>query len=299
LRVLVFGATGMLGHRLWRELAPRCEAWAAVRRGAGDPLLARLFPPDRLIAGLDAAACGAPEAAVRQLRPNAVVNCIGLVKQHPAAADPVAAITLNALLPHRLAMACREVGARLVHLSTDCVFSGARGGYTEDDMPDPSDLYGRTKLLGEPAGEGCLTLRTSMVGRELAGARGLVEWFLGQRGGRVRGFRRAVFSGLATPALARLLRRLLEEHPRLAGTWHVAAAPISKLDLLIELRRAFGVDIEIEPDAGTGGPRCDRSLDGARFRQATGLATPEWRDMVAELAADELHYEELRRIHAD
>jgi len=231
-------------------------------------------------------------ACVRRCAAEAVVNCIGVVKQDAAAKDPLASITVNALFPHRLAQLARASGARLVHLSTDCVFSGREGNYDESSRPDAEDLYGRTKLLGEVAGENCLTIRTSMIGRELAGAHGLLEWFLSQDGGRVRGFRRAVFSGFTTSALADVIAEVLSEHASLSGVWHVAAEAINKFDLLCLVREVYGLRVEIEPDESFV---CDRSLDGSRFREATGIVAPSWPEMIRRMREDPTPYEEIRR----
>jgi len=228
------------------------------------------------------------------LRSQVVANCIGIVKQREAAAGAAQIHQVNALFPHLLARLCQERGCRLIHLSTDCVFSGLRGGYSEDDEPDPVDLYGRSKLLGEVTGEGCLTLRSSMIGRELAGQAGLLEWLIAQRGGRVQGFRNAVFSGLTTVALARVIAALVSDHPDLEGLLHVASEPISKHDLLLNVNRALSLGVAVEPVAE---PVCDRSLDGSRFAAATGIVVPSWDRMIAGLTMDPTPYDEWRRRH--
>jgi dTDP-4-dehydrorhamnose reductase len=291
MRVLVLGATGMLGHRLVAELRARFAVSATVRGEppAGAPFLTGA----NLVGGVAAEDFETVVRAVGAVRPEAVVNCIGIVKQLAAAKDPIPSITVNALFPHRLARLCRAAGARLIHLSTDCVFSGTKGvPYTEDDPPDPPDLYGRTKLLGEVAGPGSLTLRTSMIGRELRNRAGLVEWFLGNRGGSVRGFASALYTGLTTPVLARLLADLLEFHPPLDGLYHVAAEAISKYALLQLIDGAFGTETSIERDTSFV---CDRRLDGRRFTECTGFRAPSWPEMVRELARDRAAYEQLNR----
>ena len=201
---------------------------------------------------------------------------------------------VNAQFPPLLARLCGDRGCRLIHISTDCVFSGLRGGYSEDDGPDPMDLYGRSKLLGEVTGEGCLTLRTSMIGRELSGYTGLLEWLISRRGGRVSGFRNAVFSGLATAALSRVIAAVVSDHGDLEGLFHVAGEPISKLELLDRVNRALGLGIGVEP---VDEPRLDRSLDGSRFAAATGIAVPSWDSMIAGLATDPTPYDEWRGRH--
>ena len=278
MRVLVLGATGMLGHVVAEQLADRFEMHSGVRDAARAERLG--------VAGqlheMDAMRPEEPAALVRELRPDAVVNAVGLVKQLEEASRPVPAVTVNALLPHVLNDTCADAGARLVHVSTDCVFSGslpAPAAYTEDDVADARDLYGRSKLLGEVLEAPGLTLRTSIIGRELERASGLMEWFVSQDGNTVNGFTNAIFSGVTTVALAQLVETILLDHPGLAGLYQVAAEPISKFDLLVRLRDALGLRCEIR---AVDEPRINRALDGSRFRAATGIEVPSWDEMVAQ-----------------
>lgn len=288
-RVLILGASGMLGHKLWQVLSERTDAYATLRTSDHRAARLGLLDPARTLLGVTADSFETIERAVASVQPQVVVNCIGIVKQVRAAHDPIASISINSLFPHRLAELCRAADARLIHVSTDCVFSGRAGLYDERDIPDPVDLYGRSKLLGEVA-DGGLTVRTSIIGRELSGASGLLEWFLGQPT-EVRGFRRAIFSGLSTQALARMIASVIIDHPELSGVRHIASTPISKFDLLCLLKNAYRLSVEIVPDDEIA---CDRSLDGTRFEQETGLRSPSWPEMVAELAADATPYERLR-----
>ena len=194
---MVVGATGTLGHRLCIEWADRFECWGTVRRPVEKPV-EELLAPTRLIAGISAEEPGTVRSALEQAQPDVVVNCVGAVKQAESGQRPIPAIRINSLFPHELAAACRESSVRMVHISTDCVFSGERGRYSEEDVPDATDIYGRSKLLGEVSGEGLLTLRTSLIGRELQSSLGLLEWLISNRGGSVKGFSQAVFSGLTT-----------------------------------------------------------------------------------------------------
>jgi dTDP-4-dehydrorhamnose reductase len=280
----------MLGHKVLQTLSDDTEAYGSVR-GRGNDVSAVAPAAAGIVEGVAAEEFDTVVEAVGQTRPDAIVNCIGIVKQLDEAKAPLRAISINSLFPHRLSRLAEAAGARLVHVSTDCVFSGARGGYSEDDLPDPIDLYGRSKLLGEVVDAQALTLRTSMIGRELQGSHGLLEWFLSQEGGRVRGFRRAIFSGWTTNALARVILELVERHSSLTGLWHVAAEPINKFELLELLRDAFALDVEIEPDDEVV---LDRSLDGSRFRAETGITAPPWRDMIAELAEGSSLYDQTR-----
>ena len=290
-RVLILGGSGMVGHRLWLECRQRFDTFVTLRGPLRSYPGALLFEPHRVVDGADLTDDATLHSALRRVEPDVVVNAAGLVKQRPSGQEPLAAIAVNALLPHRLAALCAPEGTRLVQLSTDCVFSGRCGNYSETDLPDPVDIYGRSKLLGEVAGPRQLTVRHSVIGRELSGRSGLLEWFLANRGGRVRGFTRAVFSGLTTLELAKTIVRILEEQPSLEGVWHVAGPAISKHDLLVSLRGAFGIPVEIEPDETTV---VDRSLNDLPFRAATGFRRPTWDEMISALVADRFPYDVLR-----
>src|SRR5688500_6922625 len=170
----------MLGHKLWQTLAPRFDTRVRFRRPPDFYSRFGHFDPSRSIGGVSAHDFDGVVRALAAARPEVVVNCVGLVKQDAAAKDPYQFLAGNALIPPRLAQACSAARARLIHLSTDCVFTGRRGDYREADASDAEDIYGRTKWLGEVDYDNCLTIRTSMIGRELEGAHGLVEWFLAQ-----------------------------------------------------------------------------------------------------------------------
>lgn len=286
MRVLILGAGGMLGHKVWQIFRDRFDCRAAVRTRLPLPL----FDDDRVIDCFDAGDFDGVKRLIADIRPEVVVNCIGVVKQLAAAHDPIASITLNSLFPHIVARACADSGARMIHISTDCVFAGTRGHYTEDDQPDATDLYGRSKLLGEVT-ERELTIRTSIIGRELRASNGVVEWFLSNRGGSVRGFTSAVFSGVTTATLAHTLADVIEHHPGLRGLYHVAASAITKYDLLVMLNEAIGAGVTITPDDSVV---IDRTLVATRFQSATGLVPPTWQEMIAALAAESQQYERWR-----
>lgn len=281
MNVLILGGTGMLGHVMFQVLSqtPGLQTWATVRSGAAR----RHFPPvlvERLISGVDVENADTLSQLFARVRPDVVINCIGLIKQLAAANDPLAALPINALLPHRLARLCDVAKARLIHVSTDCVFSGQRGGYVETDTADATDLYGRSKHLGEVYYPHTITLRTSIIGEELdEGANGLVGWFLSQSGS-VKGFTRAVFSGLPTAELARVVRDHVLPRPDLHGLYHVATRAIAKADLLALVAQAYGRQIEIVPDASLV---IDRSLDASKFQAATGYVAPEWPALIADM----------------
>lgn len=288
MRALILGGAGMLGHKLWQTLRERIETFTTLRQTAAAYQRLRLFDPQRVIDRVDVGSMDDLHRAFGVSRPDVVFNAVGIIKQLREAHDPIRSLEINALLPHRLAGLCSACGARLIHVSTDCVFSGRRGYYTESDNPDPTDLYGRTKLLGEVESTNCVTVRTSMIGREIATRSSLVEWFLSQHDGAVRGFTRAIYSGFTTLELARVLAAIAEKHVTMSGTWQVSSDPISKYDLLHLVNDAMALNIRIEPDDTV---QCDRSLDSTRFRLHTGYHPPSWRDMIAEMRDDPTPYD--------
>ncbi|MCG8995477.1 SDR family oxidoreductase [Laribacter hongkongensis] len=282
MKALVIGANGMLGNAMVRVLAENKD-WE-VHGTLRSPTAKRFFDAgvaSRLHEGVDVDQQDALIAIFDKIRPQLVVNCVGHVKQVESAEQPLHAIPINALLPHRLAQLCDLAGARLVHISTDCVFTGTRGGYRECDFPDALDLYGRTKLLGEVDYPHAITLRTSIIGHELESRHGLIEWFLSQEGS-CKGYTKAIFSGLPTAVLASVIRDVVAPRPDLHGVYHLAAQPIAKYDLLRLVAQVYGKTIDIVPDDTL---QLDRSLDGSRFRKVTGYVAPEWPELARTMHA--------------
>ena len=284
-RILILGSTGMLGHLLLRYLSayPEYDVYATARTLAG---LQKHFPEDLLVRfrpdSVDANYFDSVIRALASVQPDIVINCIGIIKQLPGASDPLTAITVNALLPHRISLISRAVGARLIHISTDCVFDGEKGMYTENDQSNAKNLYGRTKYLGEVAYPHCVTLRTSIIGHELKGRYGLIEWFLAQTQ-KVRGFRKAIYSGFPTIELARIIRDYVLPTHELNGIYHVSSGPISKYDLLCLVAQRYGKGIEIEPYEDFVQ---DRSLDSTIFRETTGYEPPSWDKLIEMMHSD-------------
>lgn len=277
MKVLVLGAAGMVGSACCRMLSRAAHLQVIGTIHSFSPHAGEnLSKLVELVAGVDAADFPTLERVFADARPAIVVNCIGVIKQLKEANDPLIAIEINALFPHRLAALCRRAGARLVHISTDCVFNGKRGNYAESDGSDADDLYGRTKFLGEVDYGDAITLRTSVIGHELGRSESLLEWFLKQQVS-VKGYTRAIFSGLTTNELAVVIRDYVMPRPSLAGLYHVAGEPIAKFDLLRLIAQVYKKQIEIMPSDEIV---IDRSLNGSRFRAATGYFPPRWPALV-------------------
>lgn len=295
MNILVLGANGMFGHKLIQGLSHRFKVIGTVRGPATQYIDHPVLKQIPLFGDVQVENFASISQSLAIAQPAVVINCVGIVKQSITAHDPLISISVNALFPHRLAPLCRDAGIRLIHISTDCVFSGRRGNYVESDVADAEDLYGRTKFLGELDCAGSLTLRTSMIGRELETTHGLIEWFFGQEGKTIKGFKRAIFSGFTTKVLAEIIAKIIIEHPDMQGIWHVASEPICKFDLLSLVKKAYAMNIQIEPDNEV---ICDRSLNADRFKCATGYIPPSWSDMIEEMYNDSTPYDELRRSYA-
>jgi dTDP-4-dehydrorhamnose reductase len=282
MKILVFGASGMIGSAMFRILSTKTDwqVWGTLRSAD----FKRFFPEDqrdKLAAGVDVEKNDALVRLFARVEPDVVVNCIGLTKHHKEADDPLLALPLNALLPHRMADLCALVGARLIHISTDCVFAGTKGNYVEGDAADARDVYGKSKHLGEVDYPHTITLRTSTIGHELQSSYGLLEWFLLQQGS-CKGFNRAIFSGLTNTVFAQVVRDVVIPQPDLHGLYHVGAEPIGKYELLKLIAKVYGKQINIGRDDEFS---IDRSLNSARFGLATGYKPVGWPELIQSMHA--------------
>jgi len=294
--VIILGGAGMLGHKVFQLLHGRFDRVSCTIRAPRESRLARLplFAGRDVSWGVDARDWPALAALLRARRPDVVVNALGVIKQRAAGKDPITSIQVNALLPHQLAALVHEWGGRLIHISSDCVFSGNGSYYRETDPADADDLYGRSKKLGEVTEHPwAVSLRTSMIGRELTTHQSLLDWFLAQNHGEVTGYQRVIYAGSTTVELAGVIANLIATHPGLHGLYHVASPAISKHDLLHLIAAAYRMDVRIRPSAD---PVSDRSLNGDAFRAATGYVSPAWPRLVADLAADPTPYAEWLRL---
>lgn len=282
MKVLILGAGGMLGNAVIRVMCENqhLEVFGTIRSN-NVPKIFSTEIAKKIITGLDVTDRDSLVKLFADIKPDVVINCVGLVKQLAEVDDPLIALPINAILPHQLANLCRLTEARLVHISTDCVFSGTKGNYKETDTPDATDLYGKSKYIGELNDTHTITLRVSIIGHELQSAHGLIDWFLAQQGS-CKGFNQAVFSGLPTTVLAAIIRDIVLPKPELSGVYHVAAKPISKYDLLSLVAKVYGKAINIIPDDQLV---IDRSLNADRFKSATGYEAPSWEELIRTMHA--------------
>jgi len=293
MRILIIGGGGMLGHKLVLGLrAAGHDVSCTLRDEKASSPLARLplFEGPKTFWGIDVIDWPSLRSLLRAHQPEVVINAVGIIKQRQLATSPIPSIQINALLPHQLAETLAAWGGRLIHFSSDCVFSGDRGHYTEADNCDADDLYGRSKFLGEVThAANAITLRSSIIGRELQHHQSLLDWFLSNNHREVKGFTRVIYSGLTTNEFVPVVNMLIARFPQLSGLYQVASEPLSKHDLLQLVARAFGLAVTIVP---TAEPFSDRSFSGAKFTAATGYVAPAWPDLIAALASDDTPYTE-------
>ncbi len=281
MRILVLGASGMLGNAVMNHFAKKGqhETWGTLRSQLGK----KFFTDDiqsRLISSIDVLNQETLLRVFADIRPDVVINCVGLIKQLKDANDPLQVLPLNAMFPHHLAKLCTVAGTRLIHISTDCVFSGNKGRYTEMDESDAKDLYGKSKYIGELHDYAhVITLRTSIIGHELNSNHALVDWFLSQQD-PVKGFTKAIFSGLPTIELAEVIHDLILPQTDLHGLYHVSASPITKFDLLNIVAEVYEKEIVIQPDDEFV---IDRSLDSSKFQQASGYRPTDWHALIEKM----------------
>lgn len=280
MKILILGATGMLGNAVYSVLSATEHQVYATLRNATMASHFNASLRNNLISDVDVLNSERLADVLTQVKPDVVINCIGLIKQLDNANDPLVVLPINALFPHQLAISCAKVGARLIHISTDCVFNGRKGLYKEGGISDAEDLYGKSKYIGELHDMShAVTLRTSIIGHELNSNDSLVDWFLSQTD-TVKGYEKAIFSGLPTVELARVIKDFVIPRPELHGLFHVSADPIDKYSLLSLIADIYGKKIDIIADDKV---HIDRSLNSDKFRQATGYKPPSWATLIEKM----------------
>lgn len=291
-RVLIIGAGGMLGHKLYQSFSNRFETFATLRKDFNEYQSIGIFSRNSIFDNLEAENLEIINKIVQEIKPDAIVNAVGIIKQLPNSNNIIETLKINSIFPHQLSEIASANGSRLICISTDCVFSGKKGNYTEDDLPDASDLYGKSKNLGEVVNNDFLTIRTSIIGREIGSKHSLLDWFLSNEGKKVKGFKKAVFSGFPTFVLADILADIIEKFEDLNGLYHISSEPINKFDLLNIIKDKFGANIEIEAEEDFV---INRSLNSSKFRKVTGFAPKSWNEMIEIMAEDNTNYEDWRK----
>ncbi len=282
MKLLILGANGLLGNTLTKYFFEKknYETYGFLR----DSSKLNFFKKEyisRLIIIKDVLNINDLRKKIKDLMPDVIINCIGQTNKitEENFNNIEKYINLNSLFPFRLKEICHEIKSRLIHFSSDCVFSGEKGFYSEKDNPDPNDIYGKSKLLGELDNENIITIRKSVIGHELDSKKGLLEWFLNQEGS-VEGYKEAIFSGLTVLELARIIDMYILPNKGINGIIHLSGDPISKYDLLKIVANQYNKIIKIEPNVEI---KIDRSLNSEYFKNLTGYKSDPWPSLVKSM----------------
>ena len=284
MKILIIGGSGELGHILCKSFSKNHKVFSLMRENSK---LRNINFFDNVISENRCTFLESFEnfefvkSEIKKINPDFAINCVGVVKHKKICIEGnIETEYINSTFPHLLAETCIDNNIRLIHFSTDCVFSGKRGDYSESDTPDPIDYYGKSKLLGEVNLPNILTIRSSFIGPSLLNNTGLFEWVKKQKNQTIYGYKNAIYSGFTTIAFSKILIKIVENHPDLEGLFHISSEPISKFDLIHSLNEKFKLNIEIRPDNTF---LCDRSLNSTAFRDKTNIFIPSWKEMIDEL----------------
>lgn len=288
MKIVILGATGLIGHKLLQTVnESEHDAYGIIHGSKMTFANIDFLQSDSIVESVDVLEFDKLHGILHYIQPNVVLNCVGITKRKEDINDPIQAVSVNSLFPHRLANLASEMNFRVIHFSTDCVFNGDIGNYLEESVTTGVDTYGKTKALGEIRYPHTLTIRSSFIGRELAGRTEHLEWLISQNGRTIKGFTHAMYSGVSTIYISRVVLDIIENHPELSGLYQLATPDhISKYDLLCLARDTFHLDIEIVPESDY---KIKPTLDGSKLKNAIGLVVPDWQEMMSELAADPLY----------
>ncbi|MBC7428159.1 MAG: sugar nucleotide-binding protein [Bacteriovorax sp.] len=284
MKILIFGVGGMIGHRVWLEAnqIPNVEVFGLVRKSKTHYEKFGIFN-DNVYYDTDVSDWVNVEHILNKLKPDVIVNALGITIRKPEMGDFNLALTVNSFFPHKLLKWAQAIQSRIIHLSTDCVFDGDQGHYLETSQPSAKDIYGKTKFLGEIEGSGALTLRFSCIGRELESHTELLDWFLLQEGKKIKGFSKAIYSGLTNIVIAKEICRVITNFSELTGVYQLSSTPITKYDLLCLAKTYFKLDVEIEKFDNY---ISDKSLICDKYKKGTGFNAPSWAAMLEEVVND-------------
>ncbi len=291
MKVLILGGNGMLGHKLIQVFRNKFEVWSTLRKKVSDFSDLNIFDKNNTFENIDAQDFEAVSSVIKELKPNIVINAVGVIKQKSDSKDVIKTLEINSIFPHKVAQVTQSIGAKFITFSTDCVFDGNDGNYTENDISNATDLYGRSKYLGEVSEENCLTLRTSIIGREIQTSNSLIEWFLGNKGEKVFGFTNAIYTGFPTIVISEILADIIEKHQTLQGIYHLSSDPINKYDLLNLVKSKLDLDIEIEPCSDF---HIDRSLNSKKIRDEINFVPQTWNEMIESMLSETAFYDKLK-----
>lgn len=285
MRILILGGNGMIGHKMYQIISKKYDdTWVTLRNGLNTYKYGFIYNRNRVIDNIDLSNFVRIEVELNHLMPDVIINASGITIRRGVNAILSNSIITNSALPHFLNEWVVKHNKRLIHFSTDCVFSGRKGDYFENDFKDAYDNYGLTKSLGEVNNSAnAITLRGSMIGRELENKTELLEWFLLQSFNTITGYSKVIYSGITTIQMAKIVQTLIESFPYLSGVFNVSSVPISKFMLLTLFENEFKIGSEIISDDSIVS---NKNLISNKLYSILNIPIPNWDDMINQLGED-------------
>lgn len=281
MRVLILGADGMIGHKMAQTFA-KYPIDLGLNSRYNSKFIRKIFPKASIFEyDLNKKKI---EQLLNYYNPEFIINAVGITIRRGACGDQKTNY-INAILPREIDTWCMSNNKKQIHFSTDCVFSGKKGNYSDFDLTDADDSYGKTKGLGEINSDNTLTIRSSMIGRELFNNTELLEWVVKHKNQKINGFDNAVYSGVTTLWMSKTVYKIIKNLPKLSGIWNVSSRPISKYELIKKINDQFMLNIDIVRDSSF---YSNKSLNSNRFFSETNFEIPNWDDMLSELYRDSI-----------
>jgi dTDP-4-dehydrorhamnose reductase len=282
MRILILGGNGMIGHKMYQILSKfKEDTWVTLRNDLSTYSFSSIYNYEKVIDNIDLTDFNKLSRILNEIKPDIILNASGITIRRGVEKIKSNTILINSALPHFLNEWVSFNNKRLIHFSTDCVFSGKKGDYLDTDIKDAYDLYGSTKSLGEIIdSQFAVTLRGSMIGRELENKTELFEWFLKQKNKKIKGFSEVIYSGITTVKMAEIILTLINNYPNLTGIYNISSKPITKLALLKLCNEYFDVNAIIEMD---GSYSSNKNLISEKFFNHIGMKQPNWEDLIKQL----------------
>ena len=286
MKIIVLGASGLIGSYMFRELSKTFETFGTIRKSKIKYKDIALFKSNKIIDNIDILNLDNLNKLLESLKPNIIVNCIGVTKRK-ISDNLLDVIKINSIFPHELVKWGLINSARIIHFSTDCVFNGLTGNYNEKSNTNAFDIYGKTKALGEIQYDNCLTIRSSFIGRELFDKTELLEWVISNNGKKIKGFKKTMYSGVSALFLSKFIKNIINDHIKLNGLFQLSTdIPISKYDLICLIRDCFDLNIEIIPENNKY--HCP-TLDNSKLKNKMNFEIPSWKEMLVELKNNKIN----------
>jgi len=273
MRILILGIDGMIGHKIAQSLSQDYEVIGSTRKDVNHQKIGLnnclLYKKDFIIDDQN--------VFFNKISPDVIINCIGITTRRGISRNMSNTDFINSRFPHKISEWVSIKNRRLIHFSTDCVFSGKKGDYLDDDKPDANDIYGMSKAKGEIDNNSSLTLRCSMIGREIYNHTELFEWLYSMKNKDIEGYANVIYSGVTTFWMGDVIKKILKNNISLSGIYNISSEPISKYHLLLKLSDAFKLNVNVSANLNI---KSNKVLNSKKFAEITGIIPPNWDDLI-------------------